>query len=159
MKKKRVKTYTLIDELQASPVEPMPAATQVRYMSRIYQGLRSIERDAEPSKEDWRVVSDAVNMLETLIDKMKVCEDASGLMPDAVRAMAEAGIRHRDTGVPIRFDAKGLQAVRAAIEDFGDLVTMLPHRTMVRCHRLTEQRIHEILDGKRAPHDVEIAGL
>lgn len=32
----------------------------------------------------------------------------------------------------------------------------LPARSMVRCHRLTEQRIAEILAGKRQPHDVEV---
>lgn len=32
----------------------------------------------------------------------------------------------------------------------------LPARTMYRCHRLTEQRIHAILDGRKQPHDVEI---
>jgi hypothetical protein len=36
---------------------------------------------------------------------------------------------------------------------------MLPARTMIRCHRLTEKRIHELLDGKRKPHDVEITAI
>jgi hypothetical protein len=30
---------------------------------------------------------------------------------------------------------------------------------MIRCHRLTERRIHDMLDGKRKPHDVEIMNL
>jgi hypothetical protein len=30
---------------------------------------------------------------------------------------------------------------------------------MIRCHRLTEKRIHELLDGKRKPHDVEITAV
>jgi len=36
---------------------------------------------------------------------------------------------------------------------------VLPARTMVRCHRLTEKRIQDMLDGKRRPHDVEICDL
>jgi hypothetical protein len=30
---------------------------------------------------------------------------------------------------------------------------------MIRCHRLTEKRLHELLDGKRKPHDVEITAV
>jgi hypothetical protein len=30
---------------------------------------------------------------------------------------------------------------------------------MIRCHRLTEKRLHELLDGKRKPHDVEITAM
>jgi hypothetical protein len=27
---------------------------------------------------------------------------------------------------------------------------------MIRCHRLTEKRLHEILQGRKMAHDVEI---
>ena len=30
---------------------------------------------------------------------------------------------------------------------------------MVRCHRLTEQRIADILAGRKLPHDVEVMDL
>jgi hypothetical protein len=49
--------------------------------------------------------------------------------------------------------------VRAILQDYSDLIEVLPARVMVRCHRLTEKRLHEILDGKKRPHDVEIVDL
>jgi hypothetical protein len=122
----------------------------------MYQGLHALETAAEPGKEDWRVVSDAVNMLETLVVEMQVCEDASGLLMDAIRGLAVAGQRHKREGKPIRLDGPGIQAVRTVLANYAELLDMLPARTMIRCHRLTEKRIHAILDGRKRPHDVEI---
>jgi hypothetical protein len=77
---------------------------------------------------------------------------------DAITAMAMAGKRNMAGGA-IRLDGAGIQAVRAVLEDYAALLDMLPARTMIRCHRLTEKRIHELLDGKRKPHDVEITAV
>jgi hypothetical protein len=93
---------------------------------------------------------------ETLVVEMQVCEDASGLLMDAIRGLALAGQRHKREGKPIRLDGPGIQAVRTVLANYGELLDMLPARTMIRCHRLTEKRIHAILDGRKQPHDVEV---
>lgn len=149
-------TYTHWDELMASASEPLPQEQRTYQLTRMYQGLHALETAAEPDKEDWRVVSDAVNMLETLVVEMQVCEDASGLLMDAIRGLAVAGQRHKREGKPIRLDGTGIQAVRTVLANYGELLDMLPARTMIRCHRLTEKRIHAILDGRKQPHDVEV---
>jgi hypothetical protein len=89
---------------------------------------------------------------------MQVCEDSSGLLMDAITAMAHAG-RRNTAGGAIRLDGAGIQAVRAVLEDYAALLDVLPARAMIRCHRLTEKRLHELLDGKRKPHDVEITAM
>lgn len=152
----RPKTYTVFDELLASPTEPMPAEYRTHQLTRMYEGLHSLEKADQPGTDDWRVVSDAVNMLETLVVEMKVCDDDSGLLMDAVRALAVAGQRHKREGKPIRLDGPGIQAVRAVLASYAELLEVLPARTMYRCHRLTEKRIHAILAGRTRPHDVEI---
>jgi len=101
-------------------------------------------------------VSDAVNMIETLVVEMQVCEDASGLLMDAVRGLAFAGQRHKREGKPIRLDGPGIQAVRSVLASYAELLNMLPARVMYRCHRLTEKRIHAILAGRKLEHDVEV---
>ncbi len=151
-------TYTHWDELMASASEPLPQAQRTYQLTRMYQGLHALETAAEPGKEDWRVVSDAVNMLETLVVEMQVCEDASGLLMDAVRGMAVAGKRNM-AGGSIRMDGAGIKSVRAILSDYAELLDVLPARAMIRCHRLTEKRLHELLDGKRKPHDVEITAI
>ena len=153
--KARPKHYSIMDELMASPTEPMPDAHRRHQLTRMYEGLAAMEKAPSPTTDDWRVVSDAINLMETLVLEMKVCEDARGLLMDAVTALAMAGKRNLAGGV-IRMDGAGIQAVRAILEDYAALLNALPARTMIRCHRLTERRIHELMDGKKKPHDVEI---
>lgn len=152
------RTYSKLDEMFASTTDPMPAAFQLHQVTRMYQGLRALELDAQPGNDDWRVCSDAVNLMETLVAG-GVVQDASGLLADAVRALALAGHRHVQTGAAIRLDGAGIQAVRAVIADYKDILAQLPHRTMVRCHRETERRIQDILAGRGRAHDVEVLAL
>jgi uncharacterized protein YyaL (SSP411 family) len=154
----RPKHYTILDEMMASPTEPLPAEYRRHQLTRMYEGLAAMEKAPSPTTDDWRVVSDAVNLMETLIETMKVCEDTKGLLMDAITAMAMAGKRNTAGGA-IRLDGAGIQAVRAILEDYAALLDVLPARTMIRCHRLTEKRLHELLDGKRKPHDVEITAM
>lgn len=147
-----------MDELIASPSEPMPDEYRRHQLTRMYEGLAAMEKAPSPTTDDWRVVSDAINLMETLVLEMKVCEDARGLLMDAVTALAMAGKRNLAGGA-IRLDGAGIQAVRAILEDYAALLNVLPARTMIRCHRLTERRIHELMDGKKKPHDVEIVAI
>lgn len=151
-------TYSMVDVLLASPTEPMPAAKRVHQLTRMWQGLAAIERGQAPTIDDWRICSDAVNLMETLICELKVCQDSSGLLDDATAALASAGRRHRDQ-LPIRLNAAGIQAVRAVLEDYAELLEQLPARTVIQAHRLTEQRIREILAGRKRPKDVEVMDL
>lgn len=161
MKRRRkpveVYTYSALDEMFASPLTPTPERSRVHQLTRMWQGLASIESAPAPTTDDWRVCSDAVNLMETLVAQ-GIVEDASGLLADAVKGLAIAGARSLE-GHPIRLDGPGIQAVRAMLEDYAELLAMLPHRTMIRCHRATEKRIREIFRGKGAPHDVEVMAL
>lgn len=158
MKKRKktieVHTYTLLDEMFASPVEPLNVTKRTHQLTRMYEGLRALETAPDPSTDDWRVCSDAVNMIETLVNMGEV-EDSSGLLNDAIAALAMAGKRHMTVGV-IRLDAPGIKAVRSVLEDYAIVIETLSARTMIHAHRQTEKRIHEILRGKMKPHDIEI---
>ena len=166
--------YTTMDALLASPDELMPMASRDHHLGQMHQALQSITTSPEPSTNDWRLLSDCVNMLETLVtrgpwldrvkkadgtrDKIEVA-DSSGLLDDAVRALADAGRRHLKEGKPIRLDGQGLQAIRYALEDYETCLNTLSARTMIAAHRLTEKRLQEILAGKRQPHDIEVIDL
>lgn len=149
--------YSLLDVMMASPVEPLPDSHRVHQLTRMYGGLHAIETAPEPTTDDWRVCSDAVNLMETLVD-MGIVEDSSGLLMDAITALALAGKRHR-AGGPIRLDAPGIKAVRAVLEDYAAVLDQVPARTMLQAHRQTEKRIHEILQGRKRPHDCEVMDL
>jgi len=97
--------------------------------------------------------------METLVKDMRLCEDSSGLLDDAVKALAIAGARHVETGAAIRLDGAGIHAVRSVLEDYAAMLETLSERTMTECHRLTERRGHEILRGVRQPHDVVVTAI
>ena len=86
-----VTTYGLLDTLFAAPDAPMPIDKRTHQLTRMYGGLRALETDTAPAPDDWRVVSDAVNLMETLVKDMRLCEDPGGLLEDAVAALAIAG--------------------------------------------------------------------
>jgi len=151
-------TYSLLDEMAASPTQPLPEATRRHQLTRMWAGLASIETAVNPTSDDWRVCSDAVNLMETLVD-MYVVEDNSRLLQDAIEALALSGKRHMTAGSSIRLDAKGIQTVRAVLEDYAAVIEQVSARTMIHCHRLTERRMREILMGKLRPHDIEIINL
>jgi hypothetical protein len=166
---KRRPHYTLLDEMLASPTQPLPQAQRVHHLSLMWEGLRALETSPQANTDDWRVCSDCVNLLETFTthngghwlgfdgDLVHIT-DQSGLLMDAITALAMAGKRHK-AGQPLRLDGPGIQAVRAALEDYAALLDALPHRTVVKAHRLTEQRLAAILAGHVAPHEVEVIDL
>lgn len=149
--------YTMMDVMMASPDKPMEPAKRRHQLTRMWDGLASIETAPAPSTEDWRVCSDAVNLMETMVN-MQIVEDANGLIDDAVTALALAGRRHMKNGV-IRLDAQGMQAVRAVLEDYASVTEQISERTLIQVHRNTEKRIREILIGRKKPHDVEVMDI
>lgn len=175
------RTYTLAHELIASPTSPTPPEIARSQLTRIWDGLANLESAPYPTPRDWRLCSDAVNLLETLVtegvnpvrnDKGNViashwldCDgdlvevaDSSGLLQDAIAALAVAGERHK-AGSNLRLDGAGIVAVRSVLENYADMLAALPQRTMVRVHRLTEKRISEILHGKKRPSDVAVINI
>lgn len=158
-KRHMVTTYGLLDTLFAAPDAPMPEHARRHQLTRMYGGLHALETAAQPTPDDWRVVSDAVNLMETLVLDMRICEDASGLLSDAVAALALAGARHLETGAHIRLNAADIQTVRAVLADYSAMLETLSERTMTECHRRTERRVAEIHAGRSRPHDVQVVAV
>jgi hypothetical protein len=127
---KRPPTYSLLDEMLASSTEPLSQEKRTHQITRMHQGLASIARGTDPTTDDWRVCSDAVNLMETLVVEMQIADDSDDLLQDAIVALAAAGRRHKG-GMPIWLDGAGLNAVRAILQDYEALLDELPARTMV----------------------------
>jgi len=150
-------TYSLMDELLASKDHPLPDEKIKHQLGQMEKGLKSLETSPNPTERDWEVVSDAVNMLETMVE-LGACEDGSGLLKDAIEAMALAGQRHTQHGV-IRLDAKGIVTLRAVLEDYAMVIQAMSARSMIHCHRITEKKMHAIILGKARPQDVVVKKL
>lgn len=148
-------TYGPWDVLAASATEPMPEHIRTHHLSLMWQGLSALETAPDPSTEDWRVCSDAVNYMETLVEQ-GTCQDERGLIADAINEMAQAFKRKLSGAGPIRLSGKGIQTVRGVLEDYAQVLEQIPHQLAVLTHMKTKRRIRQILHGKRKPHDVEL---
>ncbi len=168
-KKAQPHTYTLMGELMASPVKPLDAYFRTEQLRRMRAGFNAMASGADPRPNDWRLVSDAVNLMETLVNTNNGwwpdCDgvpirvvDKTGLLNDAVTALGESGQRHME-GKALRLSGPGLQAVRYVLDDYEEVLSVLPARTMFKCHRLTEKRVRDLLEGKRQSHDVVVVSL
>jgi len=151
----RKETYTMWDAMLASPTEPMSEKQRRHQLTRMWSGLAGLETSAEPTRDDWSVCSDAVNLMETLIEQKHIV-DPNNMLFDAMTALAEAGQRNLE-GKPLRLDGAGIQAIRGVLEDYAMVLESLPARTMIHCHRLTEKRLQGILKGHKQAHDVVIS--
>lgn len=152
-------TYTLLNVITASATEPTPEAKRTHQLTRMWAGLAAIETGSAPTADDWRVCSDCVNFLETMVRVLRVAQDSSGLLDDAVAALAEAAQRTQRTGQAIRLSGAGMQAVRAVLEDYAAILEALPERQALQAIRLTERRIQAIQRGQMQAHDVRVVGL
>lgn len=98
----RKETYSMLDAMLASPTEPMPLAKRTYQLTRMWSGLAALETSPEPTQDDWAVCSDAVNLMETLIEGGQV-DDTYNLLFGAMKALAEAEglgkLRHHQGGV------------------------------------------------------------
>ena len=147
-------TYGPADVLAASPTSPMPATTRTHHLSVMWQGLAALETAPRPSNEDWRVCSDALNVLETMVTE-GLCRDDRGLITDGIEALALA-FKRSLFGGPIRLSGQGIQTVRALLEDYAEVLEHIPHQHAVLMHLKTERRIRQVLTGKKRPPDVEV---
>jgi hypothetical protein len=139
----------------ASPTEPLPLEKRMFQLTQMFEGLSALERDPAPTYDDWKVVSDALNMMETLLVMGQV-EDPDNLIGDAAMALAKAGNRSLK-GYPIRLDGTAIHLIRAILQDYCEVLENLPARTMIQAHRQTESRVTKIIQGKSKPHDLRVS--
>jgi uncharacterized protein YyaL (SSP411 family) len=137
-------SYSHWDVLMASPTEPLPKQKRDRQLAIMKAGLANIERAPEVTLRDWEVVSDAVNMMQTLLE-MGVVADEQDAIGDAITALANAGTKHLEKGMAIRLSGPEIVTLRGVLEDYEMVLENLPARTMIAAHRATEKRIQEIL--------------
>lgn len=150
-------TTTLLDELAASPTEPLPKEKRDYQLGLSTSGIESMRVSESPGTQAWEDVADLTNLLEMLVE-MGLVTDAGGWIAEAAHEMALA-VKRRNQGMALRLTRHGLTAVSNAFEGNEMAMKNLPARTMVRAVRETEVRVREIRCGKRRSHDVEVVAL
>lgn len=147
-------TYSMLDVMMANPDRPMKDSARVHQLTRIWGGLAALETAENPTQADWIAVSDAVNMMETLVE-MGFAKDEDDLIEEAVLILKATAERYK-SGSQLRLTGAGIQLIRGILEDYAYLAENLDERTMVHAHRKTEMRIQDIILGRAKPNDVRL---
>ena len=147
-------TYSMLDVMMSSPDRPMKDSSRVHQLTRMWGGLAALETAEQPTQADWIAVSDAVNMMETLVE-MGFANDPDNLVEEAVLILKATAQRYKN-GTQLRLTGAGIQLIRGLLEDYASLIEQLDERTMIHAHRKTEMRIQDILHGRGKPNDIRL---
>lgn len=128
----------------ANPDKPMPPSRYRHQLTRMHLALANITSGQNPTDDDWRLLADAINLVETLV-LQGIAQDESGLLHDAITAMAEAFYRAGQDSARMRLTGPGIAAIRAVLADWGACLEQLPERTVIEAHIATDRRIAEKL--------------
>ena len=140
---KGMSTYTMMDVMMASPERPLPEHKRTHQLLIMYEALHSLEQDPKPQTIHWDRVNNSILMMEALLG-MGHIQDPDGLLLDAVEALGKAGFRSME-GQTLRLDGKDIMTVRGVLEDYSNIIHVMPERTMIQAHRKAEQRVIKII--------------
>lgn len=128
----------------ASHDKPMRPERYRHQLTRMHLALANVTSGESPTDEDWRLIADAINLVETLV-LQGIAQDESGLLHDAITAVGEAFDRAGRDSARMRLTGPGLAAIRAVLADWGACLEQLPERTVIEAHIATDRRIAEKL--------------
>jgi hypothetical protein len=140
-------TYTHFDELFSDPVHPLPVSKMTLYQTIIYQALDAIESGTAKDSH-WQTLSDVINMLTTFKDEGLIEDD--GVIENAKMLIYNT---YKDSKL---FNQEDMKNINSIVNNYINLISDMPERNMVKCHRVTEKRIHSILNGKKTANDLII---
>lgn len=123
-------TYSLMDELLASPTEPLPLKKREWQLGRMREALENCKVKSEP--KDAQVLSTAIDLMVTLQDRGYL-EDADNALEDGMVALMQPNLNDIE-----------VRTFEGILEDYQMVMENLPARTMIAAHRATEKRL-----GKR----------
>lgn len=147
--------FTAMHELMADPINPVSPQLLGGHLARVNAALKSLAEDADPSRDAWRDLSDAVNILESL-QVLGYINDEGQEIIKAKDAMGQAGARALEGG-KLRLTGPGIATLRNLLDDYAEIVQALSARQFIKACRTTERRVREILRGVKNQGDRVIA--
>ena len=134
--------YTEADAMIASSVQPLHQRKRQPLIDATNKALQAVGYGT-PAVEDWRVLADAVNIVESLLD-MQAFDDPGGLFTDMVNAVAAMGRLHGN-GKAMRLNAVQLSDLTEFVEAYEQVLAQVSARTYIRAHRATERRLRKLI--------------
>lgn len=129
------------------PVDKTRADT---HMLKFFSALESMAKAARPDAGDWRILSDCINLVETLSLQKKLTIDIAPLLDRGVQAMVDAGNRWHE-GKRMGLSGEGLQSLRDVVDVYGQCLALLTERDMELARLHTQKRLEKIYRNGGAP--------
>ncbi len=162
-KPQSAQVYTVMDELMASPVNPLTQAQRDHHLGIITRAFETLQKGERPTVIDVGYVGDCVNMLDTIVnmrfnetaDDFDEIEFPEETRREATRAVGRCVIRGRESGT-YRFDAPGLVAIREVIDFYTVLIETIPARVFIKAHRKNVKDCADAVAGKLNRANIEL---
>ncbi len=131
---------------------PVDKERRDRLMLKFRSALESMVRGAAPDTDDWRLISDVINTIETLSEHMRKLpvDQTKTLLDAAVQGMVAAAQRWQ-AGQGMRLDGPALQAIRSLMDIYEQCLELLSEREMGAARDETQRRLNEIYRRGGAP--------
>lgn len=140
-------TYTHFDELFSDPSRPLSKNKLTLYETIIYQAIDAIKSGIS-TDTNWQTLSDVINMLVTLKDQGLI--DDEGVIENTKMIIYTT---YKNGKI---FGKEDMESIIDIVNNYLNLISEMPERVMIKCHRITEKRIHSILNGKTTINDLII---
>lgn len=144
---------SLMDELRASPVQPMRPELLAPGLLLSYLGLDALAHHGATQAE-CADVSDVLNVSAAMLE-LGIVQDTYNVIQTAKNALGEAYTVSVGQGL-VRLTGEGLEALQAVFTGYSDVVAVIPARSFVASVRLAQRRVREILRGVKASGDVVV---
>lgn len=165
-KPQTAQVYTVMDELMASPVNPLTQSQRDHHLGIIIRAFDALQKGERPTLIDVGYIGDCVNMLDTItgmrfnqkgsdFEQIEFSEDTRHA---ATQAVARCVIRGRESGT-YRFDAPGLTVIREVIEFYTMLIDTIPARVFIKAHRKNVKDCADAVAGKMNRSNIELVEI
>lgn len=132
--------FTLLDELRASPTEPLPAAQRQARVKDARFNLDQLAHGAAPSRYNWKVLATVGNIFEVMLE-LELVQDPEKLLwraQNVLKSAAEHAIEH---DVLPRLVGVEIEVIASLINAYEEVLEVLPHRDLIRVLRETDKRM------------------
>ena len=138
--------FTALQELFASPVNPIDISFRDVYKEALAKALQEMSTEGVNNREAWKLLGDIVNLMQTFVIA-EICEDSEALLNDATQIMFTVG-KHFKLSGSMCFSVDQASIIGGVIEDFHTVVEQISHRLLISCYRTTRARIAGVKSGQ-----------
>lgn len=150
--------YSHFDVLLASPTEPLRESQRKAHTLTMQAALIDMSQP-QPLDSSWDICDDLVNLLQTLkaaspftvkhfTDGVATSDEYSLDFLGGILTDAEEALRHCSRRQPL--SEEGQLSFNTLLDTYTQLLSALPARVMLKCHRTTQLRIAAALNqGKK----------